>query len=254
MTIDTVNATRISETSAGIQLQRRAVIEYSGDAVGAAYRALQSGELPRLGTTHPVIPGVQCTERTVEISRNGIAEATMVYKIPDAEDVSDAGDETAGTLSVDVVTVIEETINDFRGNLMIVGYSGLAFGVGGARVTVESAGRVEVERPLLRASRRKRLTSARIDDALLFTGKVNALPWSGRAAKTWLCTGIRIDQTDAAFDHLFQFVYNPKTWQVQISHAEQGTTPIDAELGNGIAAFDVYEPLDFAPLGVSVAG
>ncbi len=242
------------ETPSGFSHQR--VFDVSGlTEIGPArlFAAMQQGEIPVRGQPHPTIPGIQVLEKQARpLSGSQVIRIRVLYGVPDEEeDVT--SEDSAGRVEFGSSTISEQTIQDIRGERMLIRYSGTALSPGAILQT--QVAQAEILRPRVRISvTRVQDQPLALDRAVEFTGKVNSTRWSGRAAKTFLCRSVNSQEVNRGvrFSVTYEFIYAPETWKFRPGIKIGGLLPDDAAIGNGIGDFDVFETADFNRLGFQV--
>jgi hypothetical protein len=170
--------------------------------------------------------------------------------------------QAAGIKGVEVSTstVQYQTLRDHKGDIMSYVYVGPErlynfVGVGATEVRFVSTVNAEeatIDIPtaiVTVTTERDNASFARSRDV---AGIVNASPWSGLPAKSWLSLGVdsALNQ-DGRYDWQHIFAIAPKvpgnpTWQFRSERIRNSNyLRFDTTVGNGVAFFDVYEPRNF---------
>lgn len=215
------------------------------------YSAITTAGVPQFGDPHPIIPDVIVTR--VQASPEGSSPnnilVSVTYSVPDEEDTGElTGDEVSdGTITLSTSLSSEETWFDINGDFLKVVWRG------GVIVTKYTS--ANVQRPQMNVTFKRTETALPRNEILNYLGKVNSTTWSGFPAKTWLCTGIDVDEEKGKFDVSYSFAYKEDDWQLEVianlTQAQVDELPPDVESANGYAAFDVYRSIDFNSLGLS---
>ena len=152
-------------------------------------------------------------------------------------------------------TSSEETHRDIHGELMETEYS-----VAGATVSQFFTG--EIERPRIIYEFTYTTTDFPQSEIDAYSGKINSVPWLGYGIHTIQCTNIFVDDNGTDFRVRFTFQFNPETWifnPVVAYHFNKITAhptrpDPDLNLDNGTKLYDMFETVDFTPLGFNFSG
>lgn len=237
---------RLTETDDGYTHTRTFDVEnLTGASNALLFKALESGGLPRLNDNHPVIPNLKVTFREATPMGKGVARVTIQYsKIKPPDSSSEPVTQLTSTVAP------KKTIRNKDGEFLSVSYNGfaqIATAEIGAPEIVISKERRELEKPDLKA--------------LQFVGSVNKITIGSYAPRTLLCTRIQavsVDddplETDEGFDVIYEFQYNPDTWDVLIAYTDEftGKHPPDMEVNVGFKFERVYPETDFSQLNLSL--
>jgi hypothetical protein len=286
---DIVDGTSVGEGGRGRTATRVFhVTGVTGSPTTKAVVALRHREVAQLGEVHPEYPELYCTDRSVNFMDSENARVTAQYAIPSFErgdlppgstgDVAvPPDDETGGavdlgTISVSAAGSTFETDLDIFGKQMVCAHDiqvrgGLSttdeFGkriVPLVTKRVEQVQRAQISRPsvVLRVSRMEK--GSPDGKARLYVGTVNSKPIGFDPARSWLCT--RIDGTSndggETYKVSYEFQYNRDLWIfIGIWIDPQTEKPVESKNFNTdeeFKVFQVYEAVDFAPLGIKFEG
>ena len=265
------HATRICdlEDSGGEAIAKPYTAAIAVQSVGVSY-----------GEPHPVIPGIRVSSISVEhVDREpDIYRVTAEY----SGDESGSAPALVGTgikgIEVSTSTFRAVTNRDINGELMQVTYQGREIifkrydpefdGVGepviDTRVQLTSTtppiiAEYEIPTTTVVVTREQSVPSHVVSGQL--AGTVNVQPWSGLAAYKWLLLGIdsQLNET-GTYDWRYIFAIAPSTtksvswrFRAEVVSPFEDRVYTDATLGNGIADFDVYRPINFEQtLGFSI--
>jgi len=229
----------------------------TNDKTRLLFEASIAPGIPRFGAPHPVIPGLKVVGTRVAPEGAGGATVTVTYRKPTQNE--DPGSNTSGgTVEFGAGIFTEEVASDISGDLMVVNWRGphsdISFGAGDNIITGTEVLRATVRRPEIVGTVTRTEPTIPADKILTFPGKMNSIPWSQSAAKTWLCLPIRAttDERTGKVRVRYEFAYNSETWDFKGVFDFNGVIPKSAALNNGIAFFKVYEAIDFNRLGVAL--
>lgn len=255
---DVVESHSLKRGSDGFTTERVFYVDgVGGNAEQKLYKAMTMGGIPQYGDPHPFLTDVQVTSVTATPFKSGEQiKINISYSAPSADDVaeSEADDpNAAGTIVLSTNLTSEVEFRDIEGNFLVATYLG-PNDVGQFTIQTQYA-EAEVQRPQVQASFSR--VESEIPKGIItqYLGAINAGPWSGFPAKTWLCTGITARENKSKFDVEYSFSYRPETWQLEVTagltQEEINAFPIDVESGNGYAVYEVYKTRDFNNLGLS---
>ncbi len=160
------------------------------------------------------------------------------------------------TVQCNAATTVEETALDINGAAMETVYT-VAEQLLWQYSIVKPAFSAEVERP--RVTYDFEYTDTAFPKTLIDTylGKVNSVIWNSYAINTVLCTAINVSQQGDNYRIRFSFAYNENTWKFIASIPDAvdniaSSTDVDLNLTTGTKEFDVYDEVDFSPLGFTL--
>lgn len=268
VTLDVLGGAPISRTTSGHNVTRMALVEgVTGAPHARPYNALNAPGLPAYGSAHPTVPGVFLLDQQV----NPVPDSpdkfsvAMTYRVPTARDealIDSSLEYGRATIEIDAGVTEEETSKDANGDRMRVEFRGdylrQSFSDGAPTsipttiVYSWSSPVAVVSRPLLilRVKRWERNDPETVAREL--SGSVNAIAWRGYAAKTLLCTAVRVTQAPiGGFDVEYELLYNKADWIFAATTRISGYELPEAVPGNGVGFFDVYPVYDLSKLRVT---
>lgn len=244
----------IRETKDGYTVERIAVInELTGTADQKLLNAISDAALPDIGDAHPQISTIKLISKRAEVIDTNTCRVVMTY----AQDDNNTTTQANSVARISATTSIEETKLDINGAEMSTVYtvinSALSWSI------FDEAFIAEVERPRLVFDFTYRTGLHPIDQINQYLGKVNSAVWNGYPVDTILCSNIQVSQEGAQYEVNFTFIYNDQGWQFTAKTEEPagniaGTTDPDLDTVTGTKEFDVYEQVDFNPLGFTFQG
>lgn len=267
ITRNLIDGASLTESATGYALTVVYVLEnVSGNGDQQQFNALQDARVPRIGDGHPVIPGIQVTERSAEPVDDTVMRVTVQYGVPDAANTPayDLGQASGpqGTISISSAVVTEQTQFDVRGFPLKVSYTGKLTDDKGETQEVkgeEQVATVEIQRPetIITFTRRER--GSPLFFATDAVGSLNVTDIGRFRAGTLLLTRIEADSDDNGFTFnvVYEFQYRPVGWSVSVVYIDPQTDrpPVDVDKGalgpnalgaaNGVARYDVYPTYDF---------
>ena len=269
-----IGGSRANQGADGFNVQQIFYIEALTGAIEERItRALSHDSIPNYGDPHRFLGGTFVSSITAEADDDSTGARVIVEYSPPNSDNQQPGDEASAPaeLSLDTGTITEQTFRDFRGDKMIVSYTGIGASKvettnttdpttgevtttkttkRGAKLSVRTTGLVDVDRSLVTITALRNETRLPLDKALAFNDTVNDKPFLGKPAFTWLCK-IHARQDGAIFRVSYILQHKPDQWRVIVTVGDDGAIPDEAEIGNGQAAFDLYELANFDALGIS---
>jgi|JI10StandDraft_1071094.scaffolds.fasta_scaffold23450_4 hypothetical protein len=267
ITRNLIDGASLTESATGYALTVVYVLEnVSGNGDQQQFNALQDARVPRIGDGHPVIPGIQVTERSAEPVDDTVMRVTVQYGVADAADTPayELGQASGpqGTISISSAVVTEQTQFDVGGRPLKVSYTGKLTDDEGNPVEVkgeEQVATVEIQRPetIITFTRRER--GSPLFFATDAVGSVNVTDIGRFRAGTLLLTRIEADSDDngITFTVVYEFQYRPVGWTVTVVFVDPQTDrpPVDVErnglgssltgVANGVAGYEVYPTYDF---------
>lgn len=223
-----------------------------GSAESRLYNAMTTSGIPQYGEPHPTIPDIVVIKVQAKPEGGGKQiRVSVIYGIPE-DAVDSSGEGSPGVASLSTNLSAETVWRDINGNLLKAQYQGL---VGFIFQTQTRYMQADVERPQVQVSLSRSENELPKAAMTKYLGTVNAVNWSGFPPKTWLCSSITSRDNKGKFETEYQFTYRVGGWRAEvvvgITNDEADTHPIDADSGNGFAAYDVYHSTDFNELGLS---
>lgn len=263
--LDKVQDAQVRQDYQGVEATRRARITgIQGTPNRRQRAALEAAGLPRYGDPHPAWPELRLVEinlAPVDVSQ---WDATLIYRHPSPEEKREF--KPLGSVvdrSWFATTVTEEVNFDIRGGTLWHYYTGfpiqpklingrfVGFGPTAARQLAIKNDRATVQKPSVGV--RITITEAEsIQRRLEYIGTINAAPWAGYPAKTWMLGGVDSRKDTGRWQNIYTVYYNRDTWRFKSTVDWAGTVPSDVTEGNGIALFDVYPESNWALLGFSL--
>jgi hypothetical protein len=240
---------RVSRNKDGFRVDTVAIVsEIDGDEDLRLYTAITGSGLPSYGDEHPSIDNIYLNEITADI----IDQETVKVKLSYYNDSATAeGGETTSRASGS--TNIEETKLDINGDDMTTRY------VDGSVIYPKVSFTAEIERPRVTFDFEYTVSSFPKTTIDTYLGKINSVIWNDYAVETILCVAVDVNQEGSLYRVRISFAYNADTWAFL---AKMPTAPpltahatdpdSDLNLTTGIRPFDVYDQVDFVPLGLSL--
>ncbi len=178
------------------------------------------------------------------------AMVTVEYGFPDSSEVAATASGASERIEMKVGTITEKTLFDVNGEFIRVSYRGTDTGGALFRQVQEA----EVQRPVFRFTVRRNEPKIPFQKGQEFTGKVNLTPFSVFDPKTLLLLGIANSETNKGISQevTYELVWKADSWLFQAQIILGGRLPEDAQLGNGLEVYDVFEAIDFAGLGLAM--
>ena len=250
--IDIKKSSRLKLDRNGYRAERVAIVSgVTGDADAVLFNALNDAALPDIGDAHPVIDSINLQTVQSESMGGGQYRIIMSY-------FSDLGAEVGSSnarFTAASNTSTETIYQDINGDPMQSEY---AAGTG----LVSEYFPAEIEKPRLNLDFTYTSTNYPQSDIDKYSGKINSVAWLGYAVGTILCSGVYVEDDGDNYRVRFSFQHNVETWvfkaQVSYHYANISAHPVrpdpDLDLDTGIKLFDVYESVDFTPLGFTFTG
>lgn len=223
------------------------VRELTGAAAQRLHQAAIASGIPRVGESHPSLPGVQVTDvRASATTDPAFATVEVTYGVPGA---SATGATEAAEVSIVADLYTEETVEDVNGNrIETTFFSTTAAGANFSTSVETQAHRIEVQRPTISVQFSRIEAAPPLDIARTYAGRVNAGTFLNEARDKWLCN-IDSSQVSATQHRVrYTFTLNQGGWQAKITHNTAGIIPATASVVNGIRTAQVYERASFAAL------
>lgn len=249
VTIDIKDGATISYGKDGYRADRVAIVTgVTGTASQKMYNAINDVGLPNYGDAHPSISTIYLNELSAEVIDTVTIKVTLRYY--DDPSTADGGQTTS---RASVTTAVEETNEDISSNRLETRY-------GTTGVDYQKWFTAEVERP--RVTFDFEYTESTFPKTTIdtYVGKINSAIWNSYAIETILCTGVNVDQQGDDYLVRVSFAYNPDTWAFNavikdkalplLAHSSDPDAGIS--LTTGVRAFDVYNTVDFTPLGLTL--
>lgn len=261
---DTVEGS-ITRDSSGWRAVRSFFVELAagGDPTSAPYRAATTTGIPAYGDPHPAVPSITASSVTTQHSEGDPLQYIVTVEYGGDESGVVPGAENTGIKAIDVSTstVTIQTLRDYAGDLMTYTYTGPEFLLQFNSIEPPTTNRfvesinaepAEVDIPTSIVTvtiTRNRPSHVR---SRAVAGTTNDGAWSGLASRTWLCLGIDSSITESGkYDWRYVLAVAPKipgnpTWRFRSEIIRNNSwVRRDATIGNGIAFFDVYRPVNF---------
>jgi hypothetical protein len=247
--LDIQQNSRISQNKDGFRVDRIALVSgVTGDPDERLYNAITDAGLPDYGDEHPSISGIYLNELSADVIDPETVKVTLSYYNDSA---TAEGGETTSRASGS--TNIEETKLDINGDDMTTRY------VDGSIIYPKVSFTAEIERPRVTFDFEYTVSSFPKTTIDTYLGKINSVIWNGYAVETILCVAVDVNQEGSLYRVRISFAYNADTWAFL---AKMPTAPpltahatdpdSDLNLTTGIRPFDVYDQVDFVPLGLSL--
>ena len=250
--IDLKSSSRLRLDKNGYRAERIAQVSgVTGNIDALLYNALNDAGLPNVGDVHPVIDNI--TLQTIETVDQGGGNYRVVMSY-----FNDLGTEAGidnARYKGRVNASTEVIYRDRNGDVMQTEYL-----VEGLRVSEYFP--AEIERAMLIME--FEYTDPFFPQAEInkYMGKINSTPWLGYAENTIYLAGISVDDQGENYSIKFSFQYNPETWifsptvayHYNIIEAHPDRPDADLDLDSGTKDFEVYETVDFSPLGFKLTG
>lgn len=239
----------ISRDKDGYQHSRFAIVEsVTGNADARMYNALQDPQLPQYGDAHPTIPGITLNNISGSIIDNETIKVTLSYSVKQGEENGSSN----ASVRVSAGTTFEEVKTDGTGATMETEYWTDLNSVQNIETFI-----TEVEKPRLTFD--FEYTESAFPKTAIDTyhGKLNSTIWNGYAVGTILCVAVSVDQQGSEYKIRMSFTYNQDGWKFigkissAVSNVTTWTDPLLDQL-TGTKTFDVYESVDFTPLGFTM--
>ena len=178
------------------------------------------------------------------------ARVTVEYGVPDTSASVGSTASSPTRIEMKVGTVSEETFFDINGNFLRVSYQG----VQSLGLKLTQLQKAEIQRPIFRFTARRDEAKIPFLKAQEFTGTVNSAQFFNFAPKSLLLLGVGNSETNKGLSQevTYEFIWRKATWVHEVSIIFDGKLPTDAQIGNGLELFDVFEAKDFSGLGVSL--
>lgn len=258
--LDILEGHNIQRTRTGWEITRPALVtELDGAGAERLVRALSAPGMPQIGDPHPYAPGAVLEQVSVTSfdNDNGAARLALVYATPTADNSGGVvGRGGVRTLAVEFFasTLTERTSEDGNGNPMINFYRGPVVGGLGSAISLELV-RELVEADVFRPQLGVRIQHERPELprtlAPKMIGTVNADDWSGYPAGTWLCIAFTAANDQGPWVCNFEALYRATGWQLEHQVKINGIPLERAEVGNGIALFDLYPRVAWREMGLT---
>lgn len=255
--LDIKKGSSITRDKDGWNIQRMGLLTYdltdpllpSVDAI--LHAAATDGTLPALGDPHPSIATVFLERITAEPLSAGKYSITLTYtdavgfpgtsNIAKRVNATTALDQTGVDKNGTAMSTVYRTQNDIDNSWF--SYEFFTADIERPRATIEFEYTVTGAYP-----------SALIDTYL---GKLNSVTWNGYAVETVMCSDIRIQPQGEDWRVSIAFVYSPQGWEYTAQIAapiDHVVTFTDATLNTttGRKTFDIYQTVDFTPLGLAL--
>lgn len=251
--IDLKNGSTWLRDKNGDRATRIALISGVTGTVDALLKAaLDDPSMPNYGDPHPQDSSITVQSITVSALSGDVYQAQIEYY----NDPGSVSGSSSATVQCNASTTVEETALDKTGAAMETVYT-VAEQLLWSYSTVKPAFSAEVERP--RVTYDFEYTDTTFPKTLIDTylGKINSATWNGYAVNTVLCTAVNVSQLGDNYRIRFSFVYNENTWKFIASIPDAvdniaGSTDTNLDLTTGTKEFDVYDTVDFTPLGFTL--
>ena len=262
---DLINTGQLVETPEGLQLTMDYLVsDVAGDQYSRRSNALLASEIPPMGFQPPGLPSLRVVERTVSPVDDSPSKfvVRVRFEVPSASEADLDRSLPYGptTWSGAGRNATEETIRDYRGNIMRVYYSGFPviesvdINTGEVSERVLSTGTYRIAE-VAKVSRDKGLLRLNADrwerddpesTARGFHNKVNAQQWRDYPPKTVISNEMSFQPDPlGGWNVSYSFTYDEEGWQYLNAVTVFKQVPHDAEIGNGIEYHDIYEPVAF---------
>jgi len=249
--VDIIDGAAVESTLEGFKAERVFFLtELGGSNTGRLYQALIAQGIPRVGDPHPDIPGIKVLSVKSEPLERQPNQARVQVTYGVEETKTDPESEANGitSIEVDATALAEETQVDINGEFMVNKYT--SWQTGGSFLQACIPVRVSVYRPQMTVRIKQKAQSLPKAKIQQYLGTVNADPWSGYPAGTWLCTALNASFSKGRWDIDYNFIYRENGWQVVDLIQINGRIPEDVSEGNGIARFNVYRAVPWSQIGV----
>lgn len=225
-----------------------------GDPERRIFDALNHPDVPSYGEQHPVYPGIQVVSQEAEAVDVKTIRVVSTYRVPSEDELTESDDGGSVELAIDSSVASESTSEDADGNTVVNFYSGIP-GVAGSPTAIFSTREVaefEYLRPQLSVRAVRFFNSMPVVFSTDLIATVNADPWSGFPAGTWLVSGIRSEPQSGRWRTTIELTYRRDGWKEQHRIRVFGEFPQDAVIGNGIVEVDLLRPVPFTQLGFTL--
>jgi len=223
------------------------VRELAGAPAARLVAATTASGVPRVGDPHPALPAVLVSDVRAAASRDPtIAIVEVSYAVPSG--VASAG---GGEVDIAIVSdlITEETITDVDGRTISTSYfSTSASGGTNTSTFTTQVHRIEVQRPTFAVVFSRVESRPPLSKARAYAGTVNASAYLDEPTDRWLCNIESSQESASAHRVRYSFTLNPKGWQAQVVHVNDGLVPADVKAVNGIEDVQVYVRTNFAAL------
>ena len=240
------------QTAAGKEVDIGALITgLSGPPNVRLVNALDAPGVPPYSAQLPGVGGLFLAEKRITAITGSQANMILVYRaMSEAEKNGDLAGAITG-IEISSTTTQETTDLDSDGEHLINDYRGHPDGQSWdfkiARETVNA----EILRPQLVVRINQNLAAIPKTVAANFIGSVNADPWSGFPAFSWLCTSINAHEVSGLWRVVYEFMYRRETWRTRSIIRVNGLIPLDVAEGNGILTAFLYPLESYRAIGVS---
>lgn len=226
----------------------------TGDRDYMMVAAAAASGVPQLGSLHPTLPILYLDNQSCSAVGASSVRVLCNYQTREGMRITFGATENVSSRSLIEVSANVQgvtTFVDYRGDLMKVYRTGFD----------EQQAELTVLRPNRGKSFTLTLPFDPSDLAELFVGKINNSPWYVDPYSTrgqWLCTNIsgRSEDNGRTYPTVFSFLKKnlppTYTWDEAVPWRDPATQrPVpNAEIGNGIAIYQLYEEIDFNQLGL----
>lgn len=227
------------------------------------YEALSATGLPALGDAHPALSAALCVGRNVGVFGVSTATVECSFEVPTRDSDNPLLD-TTGVTRFNASTLSERASEDVNGTRMLITWSGfrseLYPGTSSATfITFSDVVETDVNRPQwsFELSRRETSIITLANLSAAHVGHVNSTSWGTAfpiAPRSALCLAIDVEVVnDGEVRAVYQFGYNPKTYDYVATARIDNRIPENAAPGNGIETFLIYPESDFNLLPVVLA-
>lgn len=215
--------------------------------------ALDDASMPNYGDAHPADSTITLQNITVTPLGGGRYRAAMEY----FKDPSSASGSSNATANVSATTVNEVATSDKNGAAMESEYTvtNSIYSWSVINPTFEA----DIEVPRITIDFEYVTSTYPLAEINQYLGRINSADWNGYAPRKILCSAIQVNQNGNEYRVRFSFTHEDDTFDfiAKVPDAPGNivsSTDTDLDINTGLKSFDVYETVDFTPLGFALDG
>lgn len=252
----------IQFTESGLSAARAFLVSgLSGDGPQRLIEALNVPGIPKYGDLYPGTSKCAAVDISATPAPGSTGKMRVIVKYKDITTKGGKPDDKAKPIVRVIARTVEvETEKDIKGEPLIVKYTQINEQMlGGSLQQVYQektyAGRAKYHLPVIGFRFERKESQAPTAKAKTYLGKVNKGQFFGYGARMLLVTELSGVTNDGGetYQVVYEIMVGPSHgWDAKMRYVDElsGKTPEDAEEGNGIATFQIYEEVDFGGMSL----